>query len=80
MQAGAQRGLGLALLSLGRGDEAIAPLTAAVNLDSTSADAHHHLGVAFGMVGDSDRALEQLTIAGRPAPDDPTSRTIGGSR
>jgi superkiller protein 3 len=62
---------GLALLELGRYEEAAAALIEVANSSPGFADAHLNLGLALSRLGRFDEALEALVAASTMRPDDP---------
>src|SRR5947209_6421478 len=58
----AQIGLGKALVSAGRAEEAVAPLEAAVKLDRADPVAHYQLSFAYRRVGRSQDAEREMAL------------------
>ena len=66
----AYTGIGKILIDQGRGDEAIPTLLRGVERFPRSVKLHEYLGIAFGQVGDTERALSHFRQALQLDPDD----------
>jgi len=67
-------GLGCALLQAGRIDEAITELTTALKLNQGNVETFNQLGIAYGKIGEFDRAIELFEIALRIDPSSEPAR------
>ena len=70
----APNNMGIALVQVGRVDEAAGYFGDAVRIDSSSVEAHFNLGVALERMGRREEAIRQFEIVLRLKPDSDVAR------